>query len=218
MDEKRWIDLRWVEFRGRFSRMIGAIEQNLGLLYNPDDMLLEGKELLAQLSKTQKEADGFDIFDATRLNNVEDRAFEALAKALRKAKKWVSMWAGEDWLTALDVPSRMPRSREPLREAARAVLTAWDRNSADPELVQVIPAMDELREAHTSFLSAWDAQQEANQIKKEKYRAAQKARDNCEKFVSRVRKYLSLYLDPYDYHCGVYGFNPRKRRPKKGEK
>jgi len=218
MDVKRWTDLRWGDFRTRFSTMVYFIEKNLGLPYNPDDMLLEGKELLAQLEKTQNEANCYDILNATRLNHEENRAFEALAKALRKAKKWVSMWAGEDWLTALDVPSRLPRGREKVREAARAVLAAWDRNSADPELVQVIPAMDELRAAHTGFIAAWDAQQEANQIKKEKYRAAQEARDNCEKFVRRVRKYLSLYLDPYDYHCGVYGFNPRKRRPKKGEK
>lgn len=212
MDRKRWTDLRWGDFRDRFTTMIGFIEKNLGLPYNPDDMLLEGKELLAQLSSTQREANGFDILDAARLDNVEDNAFEALAKALREAKKWVSMWAGEDWFPKLDVPSKLPRSRETVREAARDVLSAWDRNSADPELVQVIPAMDGLRIAHDTFLASWDAQQDANQLKKEKYRTAQEARDHCEKFVSRVRKYLSLYLDPYDYRCGVYGFEPRAKK------
>ncbi len=214
MNNKRWTDLRWVDFRTRFSTLIHVIEDNHGKPYNPDDMLVEGKELLALLSSTQREADGFDIYDATRLDNEEDRAFEALAKALRNEKKWVSMWAGDDWFPKLDIPAKMPRSRDKVREAARAALSAWDRNSANPELVQVIPAMDGLRTAFDCFLVAWDAQQDANLIKKEKYRAAQDARANCEKFVSRVRKYLSLYLDPYDHRCGVYGFDPRVKKGK----
>lgn len=59
------------------------------------------------------------------------------------------------------------------------------------------------------YAIAWDAQEDANRIKKEKYRAAREARAKCEKFVSRVKKYLSLYLEPDDHRWGVYGFEVR---------
>jgi len=61
------------------------------------------------------------------------------------------------------------------------------------------------------YAIAWDAQQDANRIKKEKTRTAQEARAKCDKFVSRVKKYLSLYLPPDDYRWGVYGFEVREK-------
>ncbi len=37
-------------------------------------------------------------------------------------------------------------------------------------------------------------------------------REKCNKFVSRVKKYLSIYLDPYSGKWGLYGFESRERK------
>lgn len=193
----------------KFRVLIMVIEENLGKPHNPDDMLSNGQALLNELEVTRHEANAVGDLDAPRFDNIEDRAFEDLTAALSKAKKFVDYYAGKEYFATLDIPSRMPRSREKVRESARAVLSAWDEHSADPELAHVIPAMDELRTAFDAWTAAWDAQQDANRIKKEKYRASREARAKCEKFVSRVKKYLSLYLAPDDSKWGLYGFESR---------
>ena len=210
MPKSTFTDLSYSNFRSQLQSTLHFIQEYLGEPQNPDDMLAEGQALLELLNQTYS-----DTCDAERyaigLDNVEDHAFEDLATALSKAKKFVGVFASSKWLATLDIPARMPRSREKVREAARAALSAWDVHSADPELARVIPAMTELRTAFDAFVTAWDAQQDANRIKKEKYRAAKEARAKCDKFVSRVKKYLSLFLDPYDVKWGLYGFEEREK-------
>ncbi|MGC9316362.1 MAG: hypothetical protein ACP5G4_12165 [bacterium] len=209
MAKKRIIKLPYSEFKIFFELMVRAIANNMGEPFNPDSMLAEGQVQLADLDSKQLEADMFDMMDNTRADDAEDAAFAKLKLHLSSIKKFVDFVVGEKWLATLDIPSRMPRSREKVRESARAVLSAWDEHSADPELAHVIPAMDELRAAFDAWTAAWDAQQDANRIKKEKYRASREARAKCEKFVSRVKKYLSLYLAPDDSKWGLYGFEVR---------
>jgi len=209
MPRSEFRDLSNNDFYWKFNLLVGNIEKYLGEPHNPDDMLALGQALLEELHDTQHDADTFDILDATRIDNIEDNAFEALVAALKRAKKFVDYFAGRDYFGTLDIPSRQPRSRDKVREAARAVLSAWDEHSADPELAGVTSAMDELRAAFDAWVAAWDAQQDANRIKKEKYRSAREARARCEKFVSRVKKYLSLHLEPTDSKWGLYGFEVR---------
>ncbi len=52
---------------------------------------------------------------------------------MRKAKTAFEVFAGQGYWATLDIPSRMPRSREKVREAARAMLSAWDEHSIDPK-------------------------------------------------------------------------------------
>ena len=197
------------DFFWKFRLLVGNIEKYLGEPHNPDDMLVEGQALLEELHDTQHKADSFDMLDATRIDNIEDNAFEALVAALKRAKKFVDYFAGKEYFGTLDIPSRMPRSRDKVPEAARAVLSAWDEHSADPELAGAVPAMEALRVGYDKWVAAWDAQEDANRIKKEKYRSAREARAKCEKFVSRVKKYLSLHLEPDDSKWGLYGFERR---------
>jgi len=144
----------------------------------------------------------------TRRDDEEDAAFRHLKLILANVKKFVDFVAGPEWLLVLDIPSRMPRSRGPVREAARAVLSAWDAHSADPELADVAGHMSMLRNAFEDFVHAWDAQQDARRIKKHKYRAAREARVKCERFVSRVKKYLGLHFAANDPRWELYGFHP----------
>jgi len=212
MDKKRIKALPYSDFYMFMLLLTNRIEACLGEPHNPDHMLDESREMTELLQNTQREANKFGLHNASRLDNMEDDAFEALIKSLRDVKKWVLAWASADWFPKLDIPVKMPRSRAKAKEAAHAILLAWDEHSADPELVNVAPAMDELRAANDAYLAAWDAQQIANRTKKDKYRAAQQARARCEKFVSRVKKYLSLYLDPYDPTWGLYGFEEREKK------
>ncbi len=209
MAKKRIVKLPFSEFKSFFELMVLAISDNMGEPFNPDSMLADGQSLLSDLDTKQLDADMFDMMDNTRADDAEDKAFDKLKLHLSNIKKFVEFVVGEKWLVTLDIPSRMPRSRDKVREAARAVLSAWDDHSSDPELAHVVSAMDELRAAFDAWTAAWDAQQDANRIKKEKYRAAREARAKCEKFVSRVKKYLSLHLDPTDHRWGLYGFERR---------
>jgi len=209
MPRSEYRDLPINEYMRKFGLLTRIIENELGKPYNPDDMLPEGQALLNELEETQHQANATGDLDAPKFDHIEDRAFEALAAALTKAKKVVDYFAGKEFFGTLDIPVKMPRSRDKVREAARAVLSAWDEHSADPELARVTSAMDELRAAFDAWVASWDAQQDANRIKKEKYRAAREARAKCEKFVSRVKKYLSLHLEPTDSKWGLYGFERR---------
>lgn len=208
MAKSTYIDLNYAHFSIKFKVLIMRIESALGEPYNPDDFLAEGQALSIELEKTHEEETIAYYADA-RLDTAEDHAFEKLTTAMAKMKTAVDVLAGKKYWGTLDIPSRMPRSREKVRESARAVLSAWDEHSADPELAHVIPAMDELRTAFDAWTSAWDAQQDANRIKKEKYRASREARAKCDKFISRVKKYLSLHLAPDDPRWGLYGFEAR---------
>ena len=209
MEKKRKIKLPYSEFKNFFELMVRAIANNMGEPFNPDSMLADGHALLADMDSKQLDADMFSLMKQTRADDAEDAAFAKLKLHLSNIKKFVDFVAGEKWLATLDIPSRMPRSRAKVREAARAVLSAWDDHSADPELAGVVSAMDELRDAFDAWTTAWDAQEDANRIKKEKYREAREARAKCEKFVSRVKKYLSLHIAPDDSKWGLYGFEAR---------
>ena len=211
MPRSEFRDLPINEYMMKLRLLMRIIENNLGEPHNPDDMLALGQALLVEIEDSQRQAISYDLLDAGRLDHIEDRAFEAVTAELAKAKKFVDYFAGREFWATLDFPVKMPRSREKVREAARAVLAAWDEHSADPELVRVIPAMTDLRAAFDAFVLAWDAQQNAKRIKKEKYRAAKEARAKCEKFVSRVKKYLSLYLEPDSSKWGLYGFERREK-------
>ena len=209
MEKKRKIKLPYSEFKNFFELMVRAIANNMGEPFNPDSMLADGHALLADMDSKQLDADMFSLMKQTRADDAEDAAFAKLKLHLSNIKKFVDFVAGEKWLATLDIPSRMPRSRAKVREAARAVLSAWDDHSADPELAGVVSAMDELRDAFDAWTTAWDAQEDANRIKKEKYREAREARAKCEKFVSRVKKYLSLHIAPDDSKWVLYGFEVR---------
>ena len=209
MTKKRIVKLPYVQFKDFLYLLNLSIEKYMGEPHNPDDMLAEGQAVWAELDATHKDAQGFEITTGNRSDTSEDEAFDKLKLHLSSIKKFVDFVAGEKWLATLDIPSRQPRSRDKVREAARAVLSAWDEHSADPELAAVTSAMDELRDAFDAWVAAWDAQQDANRIKKEKYRSAREARAKCEKFVSRVKKYLSLHLEPDDSKWGLYGFERR---------
>jgi len=195
----------------KLTGMVNRIEKNLGETYNPDEMLVEGQELVVQLEESRNAA-STAYYAASPKDHKEDHIFEDLVAAMSKAKKFVDIFAGREWWPALDFPSRMPRSRQKVRETARAILSAWDDNSADPELARVIPMMDELRAAFDSFVVSWDAQQDAIRVRKDKYRTARKVREKCNKYVARVKKYLSIYLDPYDSKWGSYGFKSREKK------
>ena len=211
MAEKRLKDLKYSDFRMKLGLMTRCIEENLGEPYNPDEMLVEGQELLVLLQETKTAASSAYIGVFPK-DHKEDHIFEDLVAAMAKAKKFVDIFAGREWWPALDFPSRMPRSRQKVRETARAILSAWDDNSADPELARVIPMMNELRATFDSFVLSWDAQQDAIRVRKDKYRTARKVRVKCDKYVSRVKKYLSLYLDPYSGNWHLYGFEARERK------
>lgn len=212
MKKKRWQNYRSVEFEIFFNMLVGNIENYLGEPHNPDDMLAEGQGLNASLKQTILDNIHVYINLVPKCNINERHAFKDLRAAISKAKKFVDYFAEGDWRVKLDIPSLIPRTRDKMREAARAVLSAWDDNSADPELVHVTPAMDELRAAFDAFLAAWDARQDASRISKEKTLAGREARAKCEKYVSRVKKYLSLYLDPYAGKWHLYGFEPREKK------
>jgi len=209
MPRSKFRDKKNSKFSILFEILLRQIEKDLGEPYNPDGMLAEGQALFSEFYSSRWDLIGYEMNKLTGLDNAEDRAFEDLTASMSKAKKFVDYFAGKEYFATLDIPTRMPRSRAKVREAARAVLSAWDEHSADPELAAVTSAMDALRDAYEAWVAAWDAQQDANRIKKEKTRAAQEARAKCEKFVSRVKKYLSLYLDPDDSKWGLYGFERR---------
>jgi len=209
MTRKRVNKLPYVKFKDFVYLLNLNIEKYMGEPQNPDDMLPEGQAAWNQLDATHREAQAFEMNVKSRADTEEDKAFDKLKLHLSNIKKFVEFVVGEKWLATLDIPSRQPRSRDKVREAVRAVLSAWDEHSADPELAGVTSAMDELRAAFDAWVAAWDAQQDANRIKKEKYRSAREARAKCEKFVSRVKKYLSLHLEPDDHRWGLYGFERR---------
>ncbi len=217
MGEKNWRRYKHFEFCNRFEGLIRVIEDNLGEPFNPDDMLAEGRALKTELDNTLGESMGSNIGFIPHSRNEERAAFRELVAALSKAKKFVVYFGGKEWIPKLDVPTRIPRTRPTLREAVRAVLSAWDEHSADPELVHVAPAMDGLSDAFDAFEIAWDIRQDALRQQKEITRAFVETRARCEDFVSRVKKYLGLYLDPYSSKYYIYGFRPRKKREKKDE-
>ena len=214
MKKKRWENYRGVEFRMFFELMIVNIEKYLGEPHNPDDMLAEGQSLNTTLQQAFIDKIGASAFKVPKCNNSERRAFKELKAAISKAKKFVDYFAERDWRVKLDVPAKIPQTRDKLREAARAVLSAWDENSADPELTHVAPAMIELRAAFDTYLAAWDARRDASRISKEKTVASREIRAKCEKYVIRVKKHLSLYLDPYAGKWHLYGFQPRQQKGK----
>ena len=211
MKEKRFKDRNYANFVFDLGSMVSRIEERLGEPYNPDEMLIEGQELLVLLEETNSAARSAYLV-VFPIDHKEDHIFEDLVAAMSKAKKFVDIFAGREWWLALDFPAKMPRSREKVRETARAILSAWDDNSADPELARVIPMMDELRAAFDSFVVSWDAQQDAIRVRKDKYRTARKVRVKCNRYVGRVKKYLSIYLDPYSSKWGLYGFEEREKK------
>jgi len=210
MPRSRFTNMSYASFDVAFACLLDQIEMNLCQPWNPDDMLAEGQASLAELKTKSVDASMAD-YKAIELDNDEDQAFEKLTKELANAKTAVDVLANKKHWVTLDFPVKMPRSRAKVKEAANAILLAWDEHSADPELAHVIPKMTELRAAFDTFVAAWDAQQNAKRIKKENYRAAREARAKCEKFVSRVKKYLSLHLDPDDPKWGLYGFERREK-------
>ena len=212
MKNKKWQNYRGVEFRMFFEMLVNNIEKYLGEPHNPDDMLAEGQDLNVILQQANNDNIGAYINIVPQSRFTERAAFKELIAAITKAKKFVDYFAEGDWRVKLDIPSLIPRTRDKVRETARAILSAWDEHSADPRLIHVIPAIVELKAANDAFVIAWDARQDANRISKERTLAGNEARANCEKYVSRVKKYLSLFLDQYDGKWHAYGFEPREKR------
>jgi len=152
---------------------------------------------------------------AASIDNAEDRAFKDLKLSLKTAKKWVIALAAKKWLELLSFPKTMPRNREKVRECVRAILSAWDDHSSDPELQKVTQGFQRLQTSYDEFIIAWDKQEDANRLSKDKHREYHETRKRAEKFIRKVKNYLAIYLDPYDFLWGQYGFAPRKRRGEK---
>lgn len=213
MDEKI-SNMKNVEF-GVFLRMLARfIEKRLGEPQNPDEMLDEAQELSEMFRNQMHEATNL-YRNASGIDNAEDRAFKDLKLSLKNAKKWVIALAGEKWLEPLSFHNRMPRSREKVKELVRAILSAWDDHSSDPELQKVILGFQRLRTAYDAFIIAWDKQEDANRLSKDKHREYHETRKRAEEFIRKVKNYLAIYLDPYDFLWSQYGFEPRKRRGEK---
>ncbi len=213
---QKFSDMNEVDFEFFLERLVDAIETHLGEPQNPDDMLDEGREIYSFYKEKDDEA-LFNDLDGGREDSREDKAFKILVEALPIMKRFVKDFGGEKWMVALGVPSRMPRTRTKVRETARAILSAWDSNSADPELSDIMVAADRLRTAFDDFMTAFEAQEDYHAKVASAYRMKREIRARAEKYIRRVKTYLSLYLDPYDYRWEFYGYEIRKRRTKKVE-
>lgn len=213
---QKFSDMGEVDLEFLLRKIVGAIESHIGEPQNPDDMLDEGREILSSFIDKSREA-RYEFADGIGEDRVEDRAFDALLDALSIMKRFVKDFGGEKWMTALAVPSRMPRIRDKVRETARAILSAWDEHSADPELSSITMVADRLRTAFDEFVSAFEAQEDLKARTASAYREKRESRERVEKYIRRVKTYLSLHLDPYKLKWELYGFESRKRRKKKGE-
>lgn len=212
----KFSDMNEVDLEFFLRTLVDVIEDRIGEPQNPDDMLDEGREILSSLQEKTLEA-RFGSDNSIVEDNVEDRKFNALLYALSIMKRFVKDFGGEKWTVALGVPSRMPRTRAKVRETARAILSAWDSNSADPELSSIAMAADRLRTAFEDFVTAFEAQEDYHAKIASAYRMKRENRERAEKYIRRVKTYLSLYLDPYDYRWEFYGYETRKRRGKEVE-
>ena len=213
---QKFTDMSETDLEYFMKRLVDRIEMYLGEPHNPDDMLDEGREIYASFK--EKEEILFDVsHDSHHEELGEDRTFEALLEALSMMKRFVTDFSGEKWLTTLAVPSRMPRTRPRVRETARAIVSAWNENSADPELVDVVPAAEKLIAAFDEFVTAFEAQEDYKAKVASAYREKKESRKRVEKYIRRVKTQISLTLDPYDFEWERYGFEPRKRRAKKVE-
>lgn len=196
--------------------LVNAIENHLGEPQNPDDMLDEGREIFTEFEEKSREA-RYEFAGGIGENKDEDKTYETLIQALSLMKRFVKDFGGKKWLTALAVPSRMPRTRPKVRETARAILSAWNGHSADPELADVVPAAEKLATAFDEFVVAFEAQEDYKAKVAAAYLEKRETRKRAEKYIRRVKTHLALYLDPYTHIWESYYFEPRKRRGKEEE-
>ncbi len=194
-------------------QMVDSIENNMGEPYNPDDMLAEARDMTANYDAAWSNACSAYIHEAQD-NNAEKRAYRALLKSVRNARNMVIGFAGKKWLEPLDFHTYMKRSRDALKETVRAILSAWDDHSSDPEVIHATPGFVRLRESFDAFIAAWDKQEDAKRVMKDKTRKLHEQRKLAEKFIRKVKSYLAIYLDPYSSKWCLYGFSARKRRGK----
>lgn len=193
--------------------LVIAIENHLGEPQNPDDMLDEGREIFTEFEEISREA-RYEFADGIGENRAEDKTYDALIETLSLMKRFVKDFGGEKWMTTLAVPSRMPRTRPKVRETARAILAAWNEHSADPGVVDIVPAAEKLSVAFDEFVVSFEAQEDYKAKVAAAYRAKKESRKRAEKYIRRVKTRISLHLDPYTHIWEPYGFEPRKRRGK----
>ena len=206
-------NMKQFSFKIYLRTLVDSIENNMGEPFNPDAMLDEAREM-SENYDTAWINGCREYFHMAADDNAEKRAYRELLKSVRNARNMVIGFAGKKWLEPLDFHPFMNRSRDALKETVRAILSAWDDHSADPELIHATPGFVRLRESFDAYIAAWDKQEDAKRILKDKTRELHETRKLAEKFIRKVKNYLAIYLDPYSPTWYLYGFKSRKRRGK----
>ena len=193
----------------------GSADENIteSSAENPDHMLAEGRALNAEQEETRRVYSN-SFFEKARFKSEERTAFKALIQSISPLKKLAYLLAGEEGLRMLAIPGRMPRTREKVRSTARAMLSAWEEHSADPVFSSLTHIFDQLQATYDAHLAAWNAQEDARCLYSDKVRSYAELRKRGNKFISDVKRYISVYYDAYEDSWLKYGFEPRK---KKGE-
>lgn len=207
----KWTNYSDAKFWAFFRTFVGQIELYSGESQNPDDMLADGQALNVEQDEALKET--FRKYYAKAgTKNDEKAAFKALLTSIKPLKKLAYILAGDDGLRMLAIPNRLPRTRENARATARAMLSAWADHSADPVFVSLAFLFDRLKIAYDAHLAAWNAKEDARCLYRDKVRAYAALRKRGNKFVSNVKRYISVYFDAYEGSWVKYGFDPRKKR------